>query len=187
MLADIREFLVANPGEVLVVVNQDAITPEDFVGAVRDAGLERFAYRGPVAGRWWTLRQMVDSGQRVLFLAENRGGAAPWYHPAYEAILQETPFAFGRPAQLTDPAGLSATCRPNRGPASAPLFLVNHWITTDPVPRPSNADRVNAYRPLMARLRECERLRGRMANLVAVDFARRGDLLRAVDTLNGVR
>ena len=103
VLADIREFLVANPGEVLVVVNQDAITPEDFVGAVRDAGLERFAYRGPVDGRWPTLREMIDSGQRVLFLAENRGGAAPWYHPAYEAILQETPFAFGRPAQLTDP------------------------------------------------------------------------------------
>ena len=39
----------------------------------------------------------------------------------------------------------------------------------------------------MARLRECERVRGRMANLVAVDFERRGDVLRAVDTLNGVR
>ena len=45
---------------------------------------------------------------------------------------------------------------------------------------------MNAYRPLMARLRECERIRGRMANLVAVDFERRGDVLRAVDTLNGV-
>jgi hypothetical protein len=187
VLADIREFLVANPGEVLVIVNQDAISPEDFVGAVRDAGLERFAYRGPVSGRWWTLRRMVDSGQRVLFLAENRGGGAPWYHPAYEAILQETPFAFGRPAQLTDPAGLTATCGPNRGPATAPLFLVNHWITTDPVPRPSNADRVNAYGPLMARLRECERIRGRMPNLVAVDFEGRGDVLRVVDELNGVR
>ena len=187
VLADIREFLVANPGEVLVIVNQDAISPEDFVGAVRDAGLERFAYRGPVDGRWPTLREMIDSGQRVLFLAENRAGAAPWYHPAYEAILQETPFAFSRPAELTDPAGLAATCRPNRGPASAPLFLFNHWITTDPAPLPSNADRVNAYRPLMARLRECERIRGRMANLVAVDFERRGDVLQAVDTLNGVR
>ena len=186
VLADIREFLVANPGEVLVVVNQDAISPEDFVGAVRDAGLERFAYRGPVDGRWPTLREMIDSGQRVLFLAENRAGAAAWYHPAYESILQETPFAFSRPAELTDPAGLAATCRPNRGPATAPLFLFNHWITTDPAPLPSNAARVNAYRPLMARLRECERIRGRMANLVAVDFERRGDVLRAVDTLNGV-
>ena len=28
------------PGEVVVIVNQDYVTPEDFAGAVRDAGLE---------------------------------------------------------------------------------------------------------------------------------------------------
>jgi hypothetical protein len=45
---------------------------------------------------------------------------------------------------------------------------------------------VNAYEPLLARARACERLRGRPVNLVAVDFYRRGDLLRVVDALNGV-
>jgi len=32
----------------------------------------------------------------------------------------------------------------------------------------------------------CERIRHRMANLVAVDFYRRGDLLGVVNTLNGM-
>jgi hypothetical protein len=64
---------------------------------------------------------------------------------------------------------------------------VNHWITTDPVPLPSNAGKVNAYAPLLARTRECERLRKHLPNLVAVDFYRRGDLFRVVDTLNGLR
>jgi hypothetical protein len=87
---------------------------------------------------------------------------------------------------LTEASQLPAGCRPNRGPANAPLFLVNHWITTDPLPLPSNAEKVNAYAPLMRRLRECQRIRHHIPSLVAVDFYRRGDLLRAVDTLNGV-
>ena len=164
---DLRDFLVAHPDEVVVVINQDYVTAADFVGAVRDAGLERFAYRGPTArGSWPTLREMIDRGQRVVFLAENHAGAAPWYHLAYRAITEETPYAFSKVAQLTDPALLPASCRPNRGPARAPLFLLNHWITTDPVPLPSNAARVNAYGTLLARARECrKRVRGHIPNL----------------------
>ena len=188
-LGQLHDFLVANPGEVVVVINQDYVRPEDFVGALDKAGLTRFAYRGPTApGRWPTLREMIDSNQRVVFLAENRAGAAPWYHPAYDGITMETPFHFSRPSQLTDPKTLAATCRPNRGPAEgAPMFLVNHWITTDPLPRPSNAEKVNAYGPLLRRLRECRRVRHHIPTLVAVDFYRRGDVFGAVDALNGVR
>lgn len=186
VLDDLRTFLVANPGEVVVVINEDYVTPEDFVGAVRGAGLEGFAYRGPSTGRWPTLRQMIDRNQRLVLLAENHAGAAPWYRPAFEAITEDTPFTFPRVADLTDPARLPASCRPNRGPPGAPLFLVNHWISTDPVPKPSDAARVNAYAPLLARLRECERIRSHRPNLVAVNFYARGDVFRVVDTLNGV-
>ncbi|HWK27588.1 MAG TPA: hypothetical protein VNS09_13555 [Solirubrobacter sp.] len=187
VLTDLHDFLVADPGAVVVVINQDYVTPRDYVDAVRRAGLEPFAYRGPVAaGRWPTLRQMIDSGQRVVFLAENHAGAAPWYRLAYETITQETPYAFKHAEDLTDPARLKASCAPNRGPSSAALFLVNHWVTTDPVPLPSNADKVNAYGPLMRRLRECERIRHHIPNLVAVNFYRHGDLFKAVDTLNRV-
>jgi hypothetical protein len=185
-LRDLHDFLIANPGEVVVVINQDYVTPEDFVGAVQDADLADLAYRGPVTGRWPTLRQMIDSNQRVVFLAENHAGAAPWYRLAYDTITQETPVAFARPEQLIGQAGLAASCETNRGPGTAPMFLVNHWTTTDPVPLPSHADEVNAYEPLMRRLRDCERIRHHVPNLVAVNFYRRGDLLRAVNTLNGV-
>jgi hypothetical protein len=186
VLDDLHDFLIANPNEVLIVINQDYVTPADFVGAVNDAGLGELAYRGPVDAEWPTLRQMIDTGQRVLFIAENQAGAEPWYHPVYESITKETPFHFTKPAQLTEPARLPASCEPNRGPEDAPLFLVNHWVTTDPVPLPSNAETVNAYEPLLRRARECRRLREHLPNLVAVDFYRRGDLFRVVDTLNGV-
>jgi hypothetical protein len=187
VLDDLRTFLVANPGDVVVIIIQDYVTPEDFVSAVKDAGLEEFVYRGPTSGRWPTLRQMIDTSQRLVFLAENHAGAAPWYHLAYGRITEETPYAFSKVAQLTDPAKLAASCKPNRGPTDAPLFLLNHWITTDPVPLPSNAAKVNAYDPLLRRARECQHIRKQLPNLVAVNFYRKGDLLRVVDALNGVR
>ena len=75
---------------------------------------------------------------------------------------------------------------PNRGPDKAPLFLVNHWISTDPIPLPSDARRVNAYGPLLNRMRTCQKIRGHLPNLVAVNFYKQGDVFRVVNTLNGV-
>jgi hypothetical protein len=118
-----------------------------------------------------------------LILAENHAGAAPWYQLAYRRLMEETPYAFASPSQLADTA---ASCRDNRGPAGAPLFLLNNWVTTDPTPRPSNAREVNAYDTLLARARACQKLRGRLPNLIAVDFYRRGQLLPVTRTLNGV-
>jgi hypothetical protein len=132
---------------------------------------------------------MVESGGRVLMLAENDAGAGsiPWYHETYEALTQETPFSFNKPGQLTDPPKLAASCEPNRGPADAPMFLINHWIDTSPAPRPSNARKVNARKALLDRVHECESLRGLPAGLVAIDFFREGDLFGAVDELNRER
>jgi len=187
VLDDLHTFLVANPGAVLVVINQDYVTPEDFVGAVRDADLEQFAYTGPVGDEWPTLRELVDSDERVVFLAENEAGGAPWYHLAYDSLTEETPYAFKKPAQLTNPDKLDASCKPNRGPEGAPIFLLNHWITTDPVPRPSHAAKVNAYDPLLERARDCQRIRHHLPNLVAVNFYLEGELFRVVDELNRLR
>jgi hypothetical protein len=188
VLEDVRDFLVAHPNEVLVIVNQDAITPKDFVEAMDDAGLSRFAYSGRTSPPWPTLRQMIERNQRLVVLAEEHAGSAPWYHPAYRSIVEETPFNFTNRAQLLDAADLARSCKPNRGPRSgAPVFLMNHWINTDPAPLASNARRVNAYGPLLARARECEKLRKHIPTLLAVDFYREGDLFKVVDALNRVR
>jgi hypothetical protein len=186
VLDDLRDFLVAHPAAVVVVINQDYVTPEDFVGAVNDAGLGKFVYRGPTSGNWLTLREMIDRNQRVVFLAENHAGAASWYQPAYKKITEETPYHFSKVAQLTKTADLPASCKPNRGPDEAPMFLINHWISTDPIPQPSQATKVNAYKPLLARAQECQGLRKHLPNLLAVNFYREGDVFRVVNKLNGV-
>jgi hypothetical protein len=185
-LADLRSFLVSHPGEVVVIINQDeGVPPTDIQKAFTQAGLLDLIYRGPL-GPFPTLRQMIDSNQRLVVMAENDAGDVPWYHLAYAHALQETPFRFTSAAQLTEPSKLAASCRANRGPSSAPLFLVNHWVDTTPAPRPSLATIVNARAALLKRAQTCQRQRGRLPNLVAVDFYRRGDVLGVVNTLNGV-
>jgi hypothetical protein len=185
-LGDVHDFLVTHPTDIVVIVNQDYVTPSDFVEAVGKAGLTPYAFTPPAGADWPTLRKMIEADHRLVLLAENHAGAAPWYQLAYQRLTQETPFTFPMASLLTTKADLPASCKPNRGPSSAPLFLINHWISTDPVPKPSDADKVNAYMPLLARARECQRRRHHLPNLLAVNFYRRGDLFRVVDTLNGV-
>ena len=96
-------------------------------------------------------------------------------------ITQETPYDFANVEQLRRPS----SCRPNRRGTKPPLFQVNHWIESYP-PRPANANIVNQKDFIVRRVRECERIRDRTANIVAVDFVSRGDLIGAVDELNGV-
>ena len=176
-LEGVKDFLVENPGEVLVFVIEDYVTPADIAEAFRKSGLERFVYQGPLQPPFPTLREMIDADQRLVVFGENETAGVPWFHPAFEAI-QETPYKFHTPAEFS--------CRPNRGGSAAPFFLLNHWIETTPTPRPSNAAIVNAHEFLLARARQCERERGKLPNLVAVDFARTGDVVGVAAVLNGI-
>ncbi|MBV9716103.1 MAG: hypothetical protein JOZ64_12060 [Solirubrobacterales bacterium] len=185
-LDDLRTFLVENPGEVVLIINQDeGVKPVDISRAFEQAGLGDMIYRGQL-GPFPTLGAMVQSGQRLVVMAENDAGEIPWYHLAYAEALQVTPFRFTTTAALTDPEQLANSCKPNRGLSSAPLFLLNNWVDTTPVPRPSNAQIVNGYAALLRRAETCERIRDRLPNLVAVDFYRQGDVLGVVRTLNGI-
>ena len=129
---------------------------------------------------------MIDSGRQVVVYTEHVGEAR-WFGVGYDEAIQETPYSFKRrPALLTEPSNWPASCEPNRGPPDAPLLLMNHWINTDPTPRPSNAALVNQRDVLVGRARECERIRGQPVNLLAVDFVGQGDVEGAADELNGV-
>jgi hypothetical protein len=188
-LGQLRDFLAANADEVVTVVIEDYVDPEAIAESVERTGLIDEVYTGPVGDPWPTLQEIIDSGGRALMMAENEDGgdAYPWYHPAYDELVQETPFSFNRPNQLTDPAKLTASCEPNRGPRSASVFLINHWIDTSPAPRPSNAAIVNKHRALLDRVEHCEEQRDLLANLIAVDFYREGDLFGVASELNAER
>jgi hypothetical protein len=177
-LRAIHEFLVRNPDEVLVLGIEDYATAQDLAAAFAESGLDGLVYRGAAGPPWPTLREMIDTRQRVLVLLESDRKHVPWLHPAYEGMLQETPYHFTQPSEMS--------CSPNRGGVSGSLFLMNNWIDSTPRPKPSNAAIVNAYDALLARARQCEAERGRRPNLIAVDFYRTGELFRVARALNRV-
>ena len=176
-LRAIRDELLDHPGDVLLIVVEDYVTPQELARAFAESGLEELVYKGPAGPPWPTLRSLALAGQRVVVFIESGRAGVPWLHPT-EGLIQETPYTFHAPEEFS--------CRPNRGGTTGGLFLLNHWIETTPAPRPSNAEKVNAYGVLLGRARRCMRERRHLPNLVAVDFYRTGDLLRVTNTLNGL-
>jgi hypothetical protein len=176
-LREIRDFVVAHPDEVIILVVEDYVTPGDLAAEFEKAGLADVVYTGPVSPPWPTLRQFIESGRRVLVFIESGRPGVSWLHPAFETF-RETPYSFHKVEDFS--------CRANRGGDAGSLFQINHWIDTTPAPKPSNAAVVNAYPFLLARAEKCAAERRHLPNLIAVDFYRTGDLLAVVNKLNGV-
>jgi hypothetical protein len=175
-LVDLRDFLDAYPGEFVIVIVEDHTSPEDTVSAFELADLAERAYTHTPGDEWPTLGELLAEGKQLLVLAEEQAGVAEWYQPAY-SLLQETALTIAAPTELG--------CEPGRGTAEGPLFLMNHWIAERP-PVLARALEVNALEVITDRSRECADARGRVPNIVAVDFYDVGDLFEAVDALNGL-
>jgi hypothetical protein len=174
-LSTLAGFLVQHPDEVVVFVIEDYVTPGDLAADFERAGLADLVYRGAAGAPWPTLRELIDTRQRVLVLTESGRPGVAWIHPAFD-VMQETPYKFRTPAEMS--------CAPNRGGTIGTLFQINNWIETAPAPRPSNAAIVNAYNALLARARQCQAERRVWPTILAVDFYRTGDVVGVVRTLN---
>ena len=174
-LERLRGWLRANPGETLIIIIEDNVEPQDVSAAFENAKLLPYLHTQTPGASWPTLRQMIDSGRRLVVMAEKNTGDIPWYHNAY-AFTQETPFSFETVDQFN--------CDPNRGDPDNPLFMINHWIT----PASANAaDTANTVQTLNRRIAECQAKRNRSPNIIAVDFYARGDALSVVAELNGIQ
>jgi hypothetical protein len=126
---------------------------------------------------------MIESKKNVLVLAEYHGGAVrPWYHHAYERLLQDTPYGFPSLDALSAPA----SCALERGVRSAPLLMINHWLDTGGIAPKALADDANSLDVLLDRVEACRQRRGQTPTIVAVDFYSDGKLRAAIDHLNRV-
>lgn len=175
-LEEVRVWLEENPRELLFVIIQDEITPDDTARAGDTAGLGEFIYTHPEDEPWPTLRQLIGSNERLIVMAENEDPPPEWYTNAWETT-EETPYTFIVPEQFS--------CEPNRGDTGKPFFLLNHWIQRGSPNRVDGAV-VNEYDLLLERAQQCAEERGQIPNFVAVNWYRQGDLFDVVDTLNGV-
>jgi hypothetical protein len=171
-------YLRTHPNDVLFWVIEDYAPIDVIERELARAGLldQRFRVH---PDRLPTLRQMVVADRRLVVLLENQDGGAAMPNGYADGILQETPFSFRDAATLAAPE----SCDDLRGSATAPLFLLNHWVT----PASFTATReVNSFAFLDERASRCEAERSLLPNLVAVDFTSLGDTTEVVDVLNGV-
>ena len=175
-LRTIREFLDDNPDEVVTLIVQDAISPEETADAFTEAGLDRYLHEHELGTGWATLGEMIESGERLVVFAEDEGPPPAWYHQAFEH-MQETPYLFEEAEDFT--------CAPNRGDPDATLFLLNHWVQRV-APDRVDAAVVNGHDAIVDRARQCADERGLPPNYIAVNFYSLGELAEAVDTLNDV-
>ncbi len=183
VLQAMRIYLRFHPRNVIVIVNEDNVSPTDYAQEFRKAGLLQHVYRGATTSPWPTLRTLIRARKQVVLLAERDSGVVPWYHEAYNGVVQETRYTWNTPDLLTNPANWTASCSPNRGGTNGSLFLMNHWSPPF-APTPSGSASVNATDVLVGRARACEAARGKLPNLVAVDQFQSGGLFEAVRQLN---
>ncbi len=176
-LTDISLWLQSNPREVLLIVVQDEISPEDLTAAFETSGLRDMAYVHKTGTAFPTLGELIDSGQRVLIYGENNGEPNTWFQNAWASDFTETPYTFALRSEFS--------CAPNRGEDDNSLFLINHWLTTG-VPVREAAAVVNSHDALLKRVEACQTERGRLPTVLATDFVQTGDLIQVVNELNGI-
>jgi hypothetical protein len=172
-LALYRAFLDTHPREVLILFVEPYVPVEEIERALSDAGLLDEAAELRVGGQLPTLGELIRARTRLVVLAEQDGGARPWYLPGFE-LVQDTPLGATGPGEFE--------CRRFRGEPGSPMLLLNHWIDTFP-PSVSRNGRIGADF-LGRRAQECGQVRRLVPNMLAVDFYERSDVVEVARRFN---
>lgn len=175
VLGDLKSFLDANQGEVVILIFQDNLSIERTMAAFDAAGLTDRLITPPAAGEAWpTLGKLVRTHRQILLARESEDDGPAEYAPFYD-MGWDTPYSFGSADDFS--------CDLLRGEQTHPLFLINHWLST-PLPTRTGAQQVNTAEVLQGRVDDCLASAGRKPNLIAVDFYSEGDLFDVVNGLN---
>jgi hypothetical protein len=176
-LCTITKFLDENPGEVFSIVFENDVADADTDEVLRASGLADYAYAHAKGAAWPTLRELVDSGKRLVVFLEQNGGMPAYLHRGYTDEMWDTPYSFMNQADFT--------CALGRGAKSNALFLVNHWLGR-PLADIALAREVNTTAVLGDRVAKCTTEAGRVPTFVSVDFYDVGDLFGVVRKANGL-
>lgn len=177
VLAEYRDFLARNPGEVVVLFIEPYVEPDAIERAFADADLDDEVETLELGEPMPTLGKLVADGRRLIVFAEKDGGDPPWYMDGF-SFVQDTPLGATRASQ--------ASCALFRGKRSSPFLMLNHWADVFPPKRAANAAFLSG-RFLRDRLARCEQARGMPVSLLATDHYDQGELLRVVDEVNAER
>ena len=177
-LTQIRTFLEANRGEVVILFIEPYVPPAEIAKTFRRARLDRYVATLDRDEPLPTLGELVRTNRRVIvFTEKDADGTVPWYLDGF-SFVQDTPLGAKKIGQLS--------CKLERGDADSPMLMLNHWADVFPPQRSANRP-FQTERFILERAHECARLRGLPASLIAVDHYDQGALVDAVGVLNGER
>ena len=137
VLREVRDFMVEHPDQVIILVIEDYVSPEDLKKAFDESGLTELV---DTLGCDASLGDSAPADRRQSTSDRLHRIGASWRRLA-------APRRWGQFRRLRTPSTNRPTfsCRPNRGDTTGSLFQINHWIETTPAPKPTNAALVNAY------------------------------------------
>jgi hypothetical protein len=160
-LVVIRRFLERNPGQVIVLFDEDYVSERDLQDAFKRAGLFRYLATPQPKQALPTLRDLIRSRHNVVVFAQKpTSGDYAWNANAFAWWIQDTPLGARKPRQFT--------CRESRGSPSNPLLMMNDWADIFP-PRPKPNVPLVQRSFILARARQCIAQRGRIPNLILTD------------------
>lgn len=175
-LNDIRTFAECHPAEVITLILEAHVDEPRVAAAMEAAGMLPMLHAQALGEPWPTLREMIESGRRVVVLSESAAVTLPWHHHAWTHGF-DNDFSNETPSDLN--------CDVNRGDGDNALYILNHFLTA-PVAMRSLAEMINHDPLFIEQAERCRDERGRIPNFVTVDFYDVGDLFAVVDRLNGV-
>ena len=179
-LTDVRSFLDVNPREVITLLLEGGVDAGSLAAALTAANLDGLAFPYEAGDPWPTLGQMIAAGRRVVVLADTTGAAPPWMLPLWTYVA-ETGRTFASTSMMS--------CNLTRGPADAPLYLLNEFLV-DPdggnpgCGTPALAQEANAEPFFTDRTTACIAARSGNPAFIAVDDYDVGDVFgvtRALD------
>lgn len=179
-LAEIKNFLDANPTDIVTIIFECYIDANMMEQSFTDAGLIPYLHTQTLGNPWPTLQNMIDAGGRLVVLSDedDAGPGQEWYHYVWDFAV-ETGFSNSSPSDFS--------CEFNRGDSINDLFILNHFITsivgTGSEP---DAQVVNAYDFFYPRAVLCMNEKQKFPNFPTIDFHEHGEPKRVVDSLNEV-
>ncbi|HWF31920.1 MAG TPA: hypothetical protein VG188_05115, partial [Solirubrobacteraceae bacterium] len=176
-LETMRKFLQKNPGNVLILFDEDYVSEGSLERVFKTSGLYSHLAVLRHGQQMPTLGELIRSRHNVLvFTQEPVSGKHAWNMNGFD-FIQDTPLGAVKPKQFS--------CAPYRGLASNPLLTMNDWADVFP-PRRSPNVALNKRSFILKRARQCEAERHHIPNLILTDYYDSGDVVGAARVLNGL-
>lgn len=180
VMSQVSDFLENNPNEIVTIIFECYTTANKIENALINANLLKYVYTNSNVKVWPTIAQMIETNQRLVIFSDkdDASNSQSWYHHIWKYAVETT-------FEAKDTSDFSSKYQ--RGKPTNPLFIVNHFLTTNiGTGFLSKAKTVNSNPYLEKQLTEIELETGKKINFLTVDFYDIGDCIKEVYKMNGI-